>query len=103
MLCFRAAGVFAKGDVADPVQAIFDAPVAAIQSEQISGRRSLSREAGDGVGDFRRHASLLLGDAFDAADLRKAGPIEELGQARTGLQLPLGEAAVAFVLRAMFR
>ena len=77
VLGFRPAGVFAERDVADPVQAIFDAPVAAIQSEQIGGGRSLSREAGDGIGNLRRHASLLFDGAFDAADLREARPVKE--------------------------
>jgi hypothetical protein len=34
--------------------------------------------------------------------LLETGPIQEFGQPRTGLQVPLGEAAMAFVLRAMF-
>lgn len=103
MLGLRAARVFAEADVADPVQAIFNAPVTAIQGEQISGRGSLCREAGDGVGDLRRYTALRFDGAFDAANLGKAWPVVDFRQARTGLQMPLGEAAMALVLRAMFR
>ena len=77
VLCFRPAGVFAHRDVADPVQAIFDAPVAAIKIEQVGSRSALGCEARDCVGNFRGLASLLFGDAFDAADLLETRPIEE--------------------------
>jgi hypothetical protein len=103
VLRFGAAGIFAEGDVADPVEAIFDAPMAPIEGEQIGCGRSLGCEARDRVGNLRRHASLLFDDTFDAADLLEPRPSEELGQPRTGLQMPLGEAAMAFVLRATFR
>ena len=102
LLRFGSAGIFAQAHVADPVQAVFDAPVAAIEGEQIGSGRALGGEAGDGVGDLGRHASLLLNDAFDAADLLETRPSEEFGQPRTGVQMPLGEAAMAFIDGAMF-
>lgn len=101
MLCFRPTSIFAQADVADPVEAILDAPVATIEAEQFGGRSPLGGEAGDGVGDVRRHASLLFDDAFDAADLLEARPIEEFRQPRTGLQMPLRNAAMSFVDRVM--
>lgn len=101
MLDVRAAGVFAEADVTDPVQAIFDAPVAAIEFKQIGGSRPLDAEAGDRVSNLRRDASLLQDGAFDAADLLQTRPIKDFGQTRTGLQMPLRYAAVSFVDSAM--
>lgn len=86
MFYFGAALVLAKGHIADPVQAVFDAPVASIVSEQLLGCASLGREAGDRVGDLGRLLEfglapgfLLGGDSFDATDLLNARPVEMFG------------------------
>ena len=99
----RAASVLAQTHVAHPVQAIFDAPVAAIVGEKLLSSRPCGKKAGDGVRHFHRHLPLDLGDVFNPADLLETGPIEVPSQTRTGLQMPLGNAAMLFVRRAMFR
>lgn len=44
--------IFVEGDIADVVQAILDAPMAADQGEQARGISALWRQAGDVVGDL---------------------------------------------------
>lgn len=45
-------GVFAEGDVADPVQAVLDVSVAADQGGEFGSGGLLSGQAGDRVGDL---------------------------------------------------
>ena len=84
MANFNLALVFAKSDVADPVQTL-DAPMRLPMCHQQSRVGSLARKTGDGV----LHLGLLFtvtdANAFPAADLGYARPVEMLGQTRAGL------------------
>ena len=73
---FRAATVLAERHVANPVQAIFDAPVLAIERKQFGRRRASWRQTGDRVTDFAGDNSVFLYGAFDATNLRDPRPVQ---------------------------
>jgi hypothetical protein len=83
------------------VQAILDAPVAAIVRQEGTCRRPLGRQARDGVGYLPRFAALLFRDALNTANLLQAGPVEMSRQARTGLEMALRNPTMPFACRAM--
>lgn len=103
VLALHAAVVFAKGRVADPMQAVFDAPVAPPVLQQEGRVGPVRRDARDGVLNFRRRLAAPDGRPFEPADLSQAGPVELPRQTGTGLQMPLSAAAVSLVERARFR
>jgi len=93
------AGIFGEGGVSDPVEAILDAPVLAIEVEEILAGSALAGQAGDGVDGFLRLLAGQLPGAMDAADLGHAGPVE-IGRDLAGRgQLTLLDPAVALVDR----
>jgi len=100
---FYLALVFAKRDIAHPMQAIFDTPVAAPVSKKRRRVGALTRETADGVLNFDRCAAFALGRAFETADLSQAGPIEMPGQSRAGLQMPPDTTAMSLGNRTRFR
>jgi hypothetical protein len=80
------AAVFIEGDIAHPVQAIFDGPMTATQVQQTGWIGLLGAEAGDGVDGF---AALFFfedfGDiALDAQDLA------DIGEVQIGVELGAG-------------
>lgn len=100
---FDLALVFAKRYVSHPVQTVFDAPVSSPMGEQKRGVSPLAGQATDGVLGFDGGLTLGAGRAFQPADLGQAGPIEMPGQPRTGLKMPLNDAAVPRALGAGLR
>lgn len=100
---FYLALIFAERDVAHPMQAIFDTPVALPMSKERRCVGTLTRETADGVLNFDRRAAFALGRAFETANLSQTGPIEMPGQSRAGLQMPLNRAAVPLRRRASLR
>lgn len=70
--------IFIKGDIADPVGAVFDTPVAAVELEQLLGGClvwGLTGQAEDLLD--AAFSTFLLGDvAFDAKDLADVGEVE---------------------------
>jgi hypothetical protein len=97
------ATVFAVGNVANPMQPVFDVPMSAPAGEQLGGVGPLVRDAGDGELHFDGSLAVADRGPFQAADLSQAGPIEMLRQTRAGLQMPLGVTTVTFVAGANFR
>lgn len=67
--------IFVKGDITDPMEAVFNRPMAPAQAEQASGSRSLGREAGNAIDGF---AAGFLGDQFGGVALQA----EDLGAMR---------------------
>lgn len=85
------------------MQPIFDAPVSTPMVNQQRRVGPIARKTGDGVLDFDRRVTLATGRAFEAVNLRQAGPNEMPGQPRAGLQVPLNGAAMSFRRRAGLR
>lgn len=74
MTDFSAARVFAKHDVANPVQAVFDAPVTDPRRQELSCAGAFGREAGDRVLHLHGLVTLADGGAFEAQNLRETRP-----------------------------
>ncbi|MCL4509027.1 MAG: hypothetical protein M1296_05835 [Chloroflexi bacterium] len=70
------AAILVKGDVADVMDLLLDAPMAPREGEQVRGVRAVAGEAGDGVGDLRLHLAGGLADAppLDQAELLNVRP-----------------------------
>jgi len=100
---FYLALVLAERDIAHPMQAIFNTPVAAPTPYQKRRVSPFARKAGDGVLNLDRRAAFALGRTFETADLSQAGPIEMPGQPRTGLQMPPDTTAMSLGNRTRFR
>ena len=100
---FYLALVFAKRNITHPMQAIFDAPMTTPMANQKRRISTFTRKTADGVLDFDRGATLTASRAFETANLPQTGPIEMPGQPRTGLQMPLDDAAMPFGCRAGLR
>lgn len=86
--------VFTERDVPHPVQTFY-APVG---SPAIQKKRRISawrRCAADCMLHLLGLLAFAESDAFQAADLGQAGPIEMLSQSSTGLQMPFDEPAVS--------
>jgi hypothetical protein len=76
--------VFIEGDIADPVQAVFDGPVGAAELQDAGRLGFLSRKTGDAVDGLAAVfiAGQLGGAAFYTKDLAEIGEIQimvELG------------------------
>ncbi len=92
------ASVFMESDVADIVQFVFDAPMAAVQFQEPFCSCFLAAQAGDGMDHL--NAFLALADATpgDTADLGETGPLVEiLGQAGAAFEPAKFEPAVSLV------
>jgi hypothetical protein len=84
-----AAGIFAADNIAHPMQAVFDAPMAAHQGRQPCGIGLRRRQAGDAEHDLdAAHAGALIDTLpLEAKDLRQTGPTAiRGGQGVGGLQ-----------------
>jgi len=91
--------VFIKGDVADPVEAVFNRPVAAAQTEQASRIGSLGREAGNPIDRFRAGflADEFEGVALEAEDLGPMGKLEIASQFGAGPDLADFQPPMRFI------
>jgi hypothetical protein len=87
--------VFAEGDVADPVEAIFDSPVVAPAGQEQRRVGARGGDTGNRVLDFGRLLTAASGGPLQSADLLEAWPVEMLGQPRAGFKTPHDGAAVA--------
>jgi hypothetical protein len=67
--------VFVKGDIADPMETVFNRPMAPAQAKQASRSGLLGREAGNAIDGF---AAGFLGDKFGGVALEA----EDLGAMR---------------------
>ena len=77
--------VLAPCDITWPMDAIFDAPVAAPPGQQLGCVGLVSRHAGNRIDDFRGLPIPTLRGAFQAADLRHARPVQMADQTRRSL------------------
>ncbi len=70
-----AAAIFIEGPIADPMQAVFNGPMAAIEREQAGWVRFLRTQAGDAIDGFGAGfpGDELGGVALDAKDLSGVG------------------------------
>lgn len=100
-----AAAVFVEGDVAYPVQAVFDGPVATCQGEQLGGGGALGAAAGDPADDLM--AGLAGGeverDAFDLEDLLAVGEVDVAVERGAGPDAAGFEATVGLLERLVLR
>lgn len=87
--------VFAEGDVPYPVQAFY-APVGSPAIQKKCCISAWRRHAADRMLHLGGLLAFAESDAFQAADLGQAGPIEMLSQSGTGLQMPFDEPSVSF-------
>lgn len=93
----HAAAILVEGDVADPVQAVFDAPVAAVELDEALGGGLLWGQAGDEIGPLGGGTAFSVDGALDAGDLGEVGEVEvvvEEGGGPGGTQL---DAPVALI------
>jgi len=91
--------VFVKGDIADPMEAVFNRPMAPAQAEQASRSRSLGREAGNAIDGF---AAGFLGDEFggvalEAEDLGAMRKLEIASQFGAGPDLADFQPSMCFI------
>ena len=102
-----AATVFIEHHIAHPVELVFDAPMAAIQREQLLGIDLITAQRRDAVDDFRRGLRLAglplarsptAGDAEGLLHPRPTQlPFEEPVQRDGAFQRPVFATAVALV------
>lgn len=90
------AGIFGKRHVANPMDAILDAPMATPPSKQSRCVRLSARSTGDGVLDFGHLFAASMRLSYEAADLGQTWPVQLAAQPRTGLQPSTNAAAVFF-------
>jgi len=95
--------IFAVDGVANPVESILDAPMAAPTGEKFGGVGAVARDTGDGELHFDGGLAVADGGPFQATDLSQARPIEMRCESRTGLKMPPCAATVAFVAGVSFR
>jgi hypothetical protein len=93
----NAAAVFIEGDVAHPVQAVFDGPMSTAQIQQAGRVGLLGGEAGDAVDGFVAVflAEDFSGIALDTEDLADVGEVQiaiefGVGPDVTDFQSPVG-------------
>lgn len=89
-----AAGIFGKGCVTAPVEAVFDAPVVSVEVEEAAGGGLRAGQAGDGIDGFLAEFAGAFSGSVDAADLGGIGPVEVAGEFAGGRQLALLDAAM---------
>jgi hypothetical protein len=105
-VCFAdAAAVFIEGNIADIMEAVFDRPVAAAQTEQAGGVGFVGWETGDAVDGF---GAVLLSDdlggvALDGEDLGGIGKSEIASQFGTGPDVADFESSMSFIDGGMVR
>jgi len=95
----NAAAVFVKAHVAHIMQAVFNAPVAAVQGQQAPGAGFLRTQTGDTIHGFAAQLAGVQGGglALQAEDLRGIGEIQIVLQLAAGPQASDFQAAVAFI------
>ena len=93
------AGIFGECHVANPMDAVFDAPVPAPPAKQSRCTRLSTRSAGDAVFGFGNLFAVSTRLTHQATDLSQTGPVQLAAQPRTGLQPPTHAAAVFFPYR----
>lgn len=100
-----AAAVLIEGDVTDPMQAVFDRPVAAVQFEQALRTGVLGFEAGDAVDGFAGECSAdALGAlALDRKDLGGMGELQIALEPGAGPDPAHFQAAMRFLSRLVLR
>ena len=94
---FDTAPVLAERHVPDPMQLVLDVPVLAPEGKQTLGVSSPRGQAGDGMLHFDGSLPVAMRHTLQPADLSRARPVEVLGQAGTGLKLPLHDAAMSLL------
>ena len=99
------AAVFVEGGIPYPMQAVLDAPVAAIEFQQPAGRGAGRAEIGDAVGEF---STLFAGFrkegvALDQAGLAYVGEIQEIIERGRRAQGAFLDAPVGLIERAVLR
>jgi hypothetical protein len=89
--------ILAHRHIADPVQTILDAPMAAVQRQYLLGIGAIGPKACDRVRYFR--CSLAVDDtrSLDANRLGKAWPLKIATQSRTDLEMADFNPPVSFV------
>lgn len=70
----RASAILTEDGVADPVVAVLDGPVAALERQQASSRRGAVRQARQEVGGLAARFFVRDHDSLNLADLFSAGP-----------------------------
>ena len=93
----HAAGVFAEGHVPHVMEAIFDAPMATSQGQQLGGIGLVPRQTGDPVGGLGRGLAADRALTFDLEHLCNPGPVEVVIEGRGAGKLAGLDAAVTFV------
>lgn len=99
---FHAAFVFAEGNVANPVKAVLDSPMATPPRVKLPGPGQTAGNAGDGVVDLDGHFALVFPGPRNFADLSHPGPVEMFRQPRAGLEMTRDQPPVLFVADAVF-
>ena len=96
------AAVLSPMRIANPMLAIFDAPMATPQSEQLHRTCPIGRKTGNGVLDFARGVATSERRAFQSQHLSEARPLgrEKRHNTRARLQSSSRQASVSFVGRA---
>jgi hypothetical protein len=91
--------IFVEYHIVDPVQAVLDAPMAAIERQELTGRGACRIEIGDAVGSLgARGAAFDGGDlSFDQADLADVGKIQVVVECGGGTEGALFYAPVALI------
>ncbi len=91
--------VFMQGNISAVMQAALDAPVLAGQSQQLSGRGFLGRQAGQAIHDLARPASAILAPDFplQTKDLTHRGLIQIFVQVGTHQDRPLFNPSMPFL------
>ena len=95
----NAAAVFVKTHVAHIMQAVFNAPVTAVQGQQVHRGGFLRRQAGDAIHGFGAELARAQfgGLALQAEDLSAIGEIQVVLQLAAGPQASDFQTAVAFI------
>jgi hypothetical protein len=91
--------VLIEGDIPDPVQSVFNGPMATDQLEEANGVRLLRGEAGDAVDDF---VVLFVGEgvgdvAINTKDLGDMGEADIVVEFGAGEDRALFEATMGFL------
>jgi len=91
--------VFIEGNIADIMEAVFDRPLAAAQTEESGGVSFLRGQAGEAIDGF---GAVFLGDDFggyplDAEDLGGIGKGEIIRQFGAGPDVADFQSAVGFI------
>ena len=97
--CADARAIFVEGNVADPVEAVFNRPMVAAQGEETFGIRVLGLQAADAINGFgarflRDHFDGIAPDGEDLGGIRK---VEVIGEFRAGPDGADFQAAMAFI------